>query len=169
MLQTRFSYCFYRAPGSDYPPILELNRIKPGEPVEIDGPGGVITALPFEVPHGRIDALGFRIADVAYTPDLNAIPEESMGALADLDVWIVDALRRSPHPSHFTLEQSLDWIERLAPNRAVLTNMHIDLDYDTLVAELPPHVTPAHDGMVLDVPVADREAREFTRNPRQRR
>jgi phosphoribosyl 1,2-cyclic phosphate phosphodiesterase len=168
-LQTRFSYCFYRAPGSDYPPILELNRIKPGEPVEIDGPGGVIAALPFEVPHGRIDALGFRIADVAYTPDLNAIPEESMGALADLDVWIVDALRRSPHPSHFTLEQSLDWIERLAPNRAVLTNMHIDLDYDTLVAELPPHVTPAYDGMVLDVAVADREAPEFTRDPRQRR
>jgi phosphoribosyl 1,2-cyclic phosphate phosphodiesterase len=167
MLQTRFSYCFYRAPGSDYPPILELNRLKSGEMVEIDGPGGVIAALPFEVQHGRIDALGFRIADVAYTPDLNAIPEESLAALADLDVWIVDALRRSPHPSHFTLDESLDWIDRLAPKRAVLTNMHIDLDYDTLAAELPPHVTPAYDGMMVDIAVVDgHEAGELTRNTR---
>ncbi|HUE46385.1 MAG TPA: MBL fold metallo-hydrolase, partial [Aestuariivirgaceae bacterium] len=122
-LQSRFSYCFYRAPGSDYPPILELNRLVPGQTIEIDGPGGSIAVLPFEVRHGQIDALGFRIADIAYTPDLNAIPDESLTALADLDVWIIDALRRSPHPSHFTLEESLGWIERLAPNRAVLTNM----------------------------------------------
>jgi phosphoribosyl 1,2-cyclic phosphate phosphodiesterase len=169
-LQSRFSYCFYRAPGSDYPPILELNRLVPGQKIEIDGPGGAVGVQPFELRHGQIDALGFRIADVAYTPDLNAIPDESLAALADLDVWIVDALRRSPHPSHFTLDESLGWIERLAPKRAVLTNMHIDLDYDTLTAELPPHVTPAYDGMVLDVAEADRrEAQELTRDARQRR
>jgi phosphoribosyl 1,2-cyclic phosphate phosphodiesterase len=169
-LQSRFSYCFYRAPGSDYPPILELNRLVPGQAIEIDGPGGGVTVLPFVLRHGQIDALGFRIAGVAYTPDLNAIPDESLAALADLDVWIIDALRRSPHPSHFTLDESLAWIERLAPKRAVLTNMHIDLDYDTLAAELPPHVTPAYDGMVLDMAAADQsEARELTRDARQRR
>jgi phosphoribosyl 1,2-cyclic phosphate phosphodiesterase len=170
MLQTRFSYCFYRAPGSDYPPILELNRLKAGETVEIDGPGGVIAALPFEVQHGRIDALGFRIADVAYTPDLNAIPDESLVALADLDLWIVDALRLTPHPSHFTLEESLAWIARLAPKRAVLTNMHIDMDYDTLTAQLPPHVVPAYDGMTLDIGEAEgRGADELTRKLRTQR
>lgn len=169
-LQARFSYCFYQAPGSDYPPILELNRLVPGQTVEIDGPGGAVGVLPFELRHGQIDALGFRIADVAYTPDLNAIPDESLAALADLDVWIIDALRRSPHPSHFTLDESLGWIERLTPNRAVLTNMHIDLDYDTLTAELPPNVTPAYDGLVLDLSVAGRcEAREFTRDASERR
>jgi phosphoribosyl 1,2-cyclic phosphate phosphodiesterase len=166
-LQTRFSYCFYRAPGSDYPPILELNRLMPGQAVEIDGPGGAVAVLPFEVRHGQIDALGFRVGDVAYTPDLNAIPDESLAALADLDVWIIDALRRSPHPSHFTLAESLGWIARLAPKRAVLTNMHIDLDYDTLASELPPHVTPAHDGLVLDIAGGDRqEAGHFARNTR---
>jgi phosphoribosyl 1,2-cyclic phosphate phosphodiesterase len=155
LLQTRFSYCFYRAPGSDYPPILELNWLNPGEPVDINGPGGVIAALPFEVEHGGIRALGFRIGDIAYTPDLNGIPDESLAALADLDVWIVDALRLAPHPSHFTVEEALDWIGRLAPKRAVLTNMHIDLDYDALCARLPPHVVPAYDGMTLDISAAE--------------
>jgi phosphoribosyl 1,2-cyclic phosphate phosphodiesterase len=169
LLQTRFSYCFYRAPGSDYPPILEMNQLTPGEPVEIDGPGGVIAALPFEVPHGRIDALGFRIGDLAYTPDLNGIPDASLPALADLDTWIVDALRRTAHPSHFTLQDALDWIARLSPRRAVLTNMHIDMDYDTLAAELPAHVVPAYDGMTLDIAAAQGvEAGVLVRNAKIR-
>jgi phosphoribosyl 1,2-cyclic phosphate phosphodiesterase len=151
LLLTRFSYCFHMAPGSDYPPILQLNRLRPGETVAIDGPGGAIAALPFEVEHGGIRALGFRIGNVAYTPDLNGIPDESLAVLADLDVWIVDALRLKPHPSHLTLEEALHWIARLKPERAVLTNMHIDLDYDTLRAQLPPHVEPAYDGMTLDI------------------
>ena len=170
LLQTRFSYCFYRAPGSDYPPILELNRLKPGDAVAIDGPGGVIEALPFEVGHGRIDALGFRIGNVAYTPDLNAIPDESLAALAGLDVWIVDALRLAPHPSHFTVEEALEWIGRLAPKRAVLTNMHIDLDYDALSAKLPPHVVPAHDGMTMEIAAAQSvTAHVFTGDMRKAR
>ena len=170
LLQTRFSYCFYRAPGSDYPPILELNRLTPGQAVEIDGPGGAIAALPFEVRHGNIDALGFRIGNVAYTPDVNGIAPESLDALAGLDVWIVDALRRTPHPSHFTVDEALDWIGRLAPERAVLTNMHIDLDHDALAAQLPPHVAPAYDGMTIDI-VADQSvaAGAFTDRTRQTR
>lgn len=155
VLMNRFSYCFQMAPGSDYPPILRLNRLTPGKSVEIDGPGGAIAALPFEVEHGTIRALGFRIGKAAYTPDLNGIPEGSLSALSNLDLWIVDALRLKPHPSHFTLEESLQWIGRLKPKRAVLTNMHIDLDYETLSLRLPPHVEPAYDGMALDIGLAE--------------
>lgn len=147
MLMSRFSYCFYTAPGSDYPPILSLNRLTSGTPVTVTGAGGAITALPFRVHHGTIDALGFRIGATAYTPDLNGIPDESLGALEGLDLWIIDALRRGRHPSHLSLSETLAWIERLKPKSAILTNMHVDLDYDTLLRELPSHVTPAHDGM----------------------
>ncbi len=147
MLMSRFSYCFYTAPGSDYPPILSLNRLRAGTPVTIDGPGGAVTALPFRVHHGTIDALGFRIGATAYTPDLNGVPDESLEALQGLELWIVDALRRSGHPSHFSLGETLGWIERLKPKRAILTNMHVDLDHEALKRELPAGVTPAHDGM----------------------
>ena len=167
LLQTRFSYCFYRAPGSDYPPILELNRLNPGETVEIGGPGGAIAALPFEVRHGTIDALGFRIGDVAYTPDLKDIPDESLAALENLDIWIVDALRLTAHPSHFTLDEALQWIRRLKPRRAILTNMHIDLDYAALCAQLPPHVEPAYDGMTLDIAAAAETGADADRLARQ--
>lgn len=149
LLVSRFGYCFVTAPGSDYPPILALNRISPGEKVTIAGKGGEISALPFVLNHGNITALGFRIGDVAYTPDVNGIPDEALSALSGLDLWIVDALRPVPHPSHFSLPETLTWIERLRPKRAVLTNMHIDLDYATLKAELPPYIEPAYDGMIL--------------------
>jgi phosphoribosyl 1,2-cyclic phosphate phosphodiesterase len=151
MLTTRFSYCFYSAPGSDYPPIASLNRLTAGHPVTIEGAGGKITALPFRVHHGNIDALGYRIGDMAYTPDLNGIPPESLHHLAGLDLWIVDALKRTPHPSHLCLPETLAWIEQIKPRRAVITNMHVDLDYDTLAGELPPHIVPAFDGLDLAI------------------
>ena len=151
MLMTRFPYCFYTAPGSDYPPISALNRLVPGTPVTVGGAGGDITALPIRLRHGNIDAVGFRIGNIAYTPDLNGIPDESREALSGLDLWIVDALKRTPHPSHFCLSETLASIARLKPRRAILTNMHIDMDYDTLVGELPPGVEPAYDGMSIEV------------------
>ena len=64
-------------------------------------------------------------------------------------MWIVDALRREPHPSHFHLKKALDWIEKIGPKRAILTHMTTDLDYDTLVRDLPPGVEPAYDGMQI--------------------
>jgi phosphoribosyl 1,2-cyclic phosphate phosphodiesterase len=149
MLMTRFAYCVVQAPGSDYPPILELHSIVAQHDVSTTGAGGTLTALPFYVQHGNIQALGFRIGNMAYTPDLNDIPEQSLAALTGLDVWIVDALRPKPHPSHFSLSETLGWIERLKPKHAVLTNMHVDLDYATLRAELPKNVEPAFDGMTL--------------------
>jgi len=149
MLTTRFTYCFYTAPGSDYPPIINLNPMEAGKPVTIDGAGGSITATPFQVHHGTIDALGFRIGGMAYTPDIDGVPDASLPYLQNLDLWIVDALRRTPHPSHWSLPQTLDWIARIRPKRAVITNLHVDMDFDTLVKELPAGVEPAYDGLEL--------------------
>ena len=146
-LLNRFGYAFVQPKDSPYPPILELNTIK-GDTV-IDGPGGPITFQPFEVGHGSIEALGFRIGDVAYLPDVAEIPDAAWSALENLDVWIVDALRRDPHPTHSHLANTLKWIERAAPKRAVLTNMHIDLDYATVLAETADHIEPAYDGMTI--------------------
>jgi phosphoribosyl 1,2-cyclic phosphate phosphodiesterase len=149
MLTTRFAYCFYTAPGSDYPPIINLNLLEAAKAVTIAGAGGAITAMPFHVHHGTIDALGFRIGDMAYTPDIDGVPEASLPQLEGLDLWIVDALRRTPHPSHWSLSQTLEWIARMRPKRAVITNLHVDMDFDTLAKELPAGVEPAYDGMDL--------------------
>jgi phosphoribosyl 1,2-cyclic phosphate phosphodiesterase len=150
LLHARFGYCFHSPEGSEYPPILDARLITAGREINLSGAGGGIRLLPFALQHGRIDALGFRAGAMAYTPDLNAIPQESLEHLKSLDLWIVDALRDKPHPSHFSLSEALGWIEKLKPRRAVLTNLHTDLDYDALCKRLPSGVVPAHDGLVLD-------------------
>jgi phosphoribosyl 1,2-cyclic phosphate phosphodiesterase len=147
----RFSYCFVTPPGSDYPPIANEHWVTPGKPITIEGDGGPIVALPFTQNHGDIESLGYRFDGLAYSSDLVGLPDESLGALSGLDVWIVDALRYRPHPSHFSVDDALGWIERLGPRRAVLTNLHADLDYAELKAKLPPHIEPAYDGMRLQV------------------
>jgi phosphoribosyl 1,2-cyclic phosphate phosphodiesterase len=143
----RFGYCFVTPPGSQYPPIANEHRINPGQALTIDGPGGPLTTRAFLQDHGDINSLGFRFGDLAYSSDLVRLPDESLDALQDLDVWIVDALRYKPHPSHFSVDEALGWIERLKPRRAILTNLHSDLDYDELAARLPANVVPAYDGM----------------------
>ena len=147
MMHLRFGYCFKSPPGSEYPPIVGDNRIGPGREVVIQGQGGPITALPILQQHGDIASLGFRFGNVAYSCDLSGMPPDSAAALSGLDVWIVDALRYRPHPSHLSLSDALGWIERLKPKRAILTNLHADLDYEKLRREVPPHVEPAYDGI----------------------
>jgi len=146
-LFARFGYAFVQPEGSPYPPILDMHSLR--GPLTVTGAGGPVTLAPFEADHGTMSALGFRIADIAYLPDAVTIPEESWPLLAGLDCWIVDALRRTPHPTHAHLARTLEWIDRAQPRSAVLTNMHIDLDYRTLCAELPAHIRPAHDGLTL--------------------
>ena len=146
-LLSRFGYAFVQPADSPYPPILDLYAMD--GPITVTGEGGPITLSPFRAEHGSMDALGFRIGPLAYLPDAVAIPEESWPLLDGLDCWIVDALRRKPHPTHAHLAMTLEWISRAKPARAVLTNMHIDLDYATLQAELPPHIEPAFDGMTV--------------------
>lgn len=148
-LRAKFAYCFETPTGSSYPPILNEHRLRPGEAVSIDGPGGSIIALPLLQEHGDITSLGFRFGGLAYSCDLNGLPEASAAALCDLDLWIVDVLRYTPHPSHWCLGETLDWIARLRPRRAVVTNLHVDLDYATLAAQLPAGAEPAYDGMRL--------------------
>jgi phosphoribosyl 1,2-cyclic phosphate phosphodiesterase len=150
-LESRFEYCFAQKPGSLYPSILHAHDIEPPRPIRIDGNGGVVEAIPIEQRHGDGASLGFRFGNVAYSPDISGIPDSSIALLQGLDLWIVDALRPMPHPSHFSVKQALDWIERLGVKRAILTHMTVELDYEALRRQLPPHVEPGYDGMVVDV------------------
>ena len=145
-LTHKFTYIFESQRGSGYPPIVTAHELpEPFAPFDIAG----VPVLAFGVGHGRIRSLGYRFGPVAYTPDCDALDDAAFAALEGLDCWIVDALRRTPHPSHAHLERTLEWIARVKPKRAVLTNMHVDMDFDTLKRELPPNVEPAYDGMVL--------------------
>jgi phosphoribosyl 1,2-cyclic phosphate phosphodiesterase len=149
-LRAKFAYVFETPPGSSYPPIVTERRLTAGEPCVIEGQGGAIAATPFDLDHGDIPSLGFRVGGLAYTPDLNAIPAASERFLEGLDVWVIDALRYTRHPSHLSVEEALAWIEKLRPRRAVLTNLHTDLDYETLRKRLPAGVIPAYDGMRIE-------------------
>jgi phosphoribosyl 1,2-cyclic phosphate phosphodiesterase len=152
VVRRHFDYIFATPEGSQYPPLLTEKRLVPGEICSIGGPGGNIDFLPFRLEHGEIDTLGFRFGNIAYSPDLNAIPSESRKCLEGLDLWIVDALRYTWHPSHLSLTETLEWIAALRPKHAILTNLHTDLDFDQLRSELPAHIEPAYDGMQFKLP-----------------
>jgi phosphoribosyl 1,2-cyclic phosphate phosphodiesterase len=148
-LHESFSYCFETPNGSLYPPILDEHRITAGKAFTIDGAGGPIELMPFQQPHGSIHSLGFRIGDFAYCSDVGAVDGDALPYLANLDVWVIDALQYREHPSHMNLEMTLGWIEKLKPKRAILTHMHTPLDYETVLAETPEHVEPAYDGLEI--------------------
>lgn len=144
-LEHRFQYAF--VPESDYFKPFVRSHV-------IDGPFtvGTIPVVPFIQHHGDKTSLGFRFGDIAYSTDVVGFPEASFEALDGVDVWIVDALQRRPHPTHSHLAQTLDWIKRVKPRRSILTHMTLDMDYATLVDELPPGVEPGYDGLVIEVP-----------------
>lgn len=146
----KFGYCYVKAPGSDYPPILNAHEIaEPFAEFAIAGAGGAIPVRAFGQRHGTIRSLGFRFGNLAYSSDVHDLDEAALAALEGVECWIVDALRRTPHPSHFHLERTLEWVGKVSPRRAILTNMHVDMDYQTLVRELPPGVEPGYDGMTV--------------------
>jgi phosphoribosyl 1,2-cyclic phosphate phosphodiesterase len=145
ILKRRFDYCFEQLKGNPYPAILTDHLIE--GPFDI----GKINFIPFDQDHGSITSLGFRMGKIGYSNDLVNLDDEGFEILEGIDTWIVDAMRYKPHPTHVNLETTLKWIERLKPRRAVLTNMHVDLDYQTLVKELPEGVEPAYDGMEIEV------------------
>ena len=144
---SRFDYCFQPVLG--YPAILSGHAMI--GPVTIGAGEDAITVEPLVLRHGAIDALGFRIGGLAYMPDVSEIPEAVWPRLDRLECWIVDALRDRPHPSHAHVDRTLGWIARARPRRAVLTNMHVDLDYRALSARCPSGVEPGYDGMVLNI------------------
>ena len=146
-IRQRFDYAFQ-------PPNPERGWWRPClNPIEMDGPFvvGDILVRPFEQQHGRSPSFGFRVANAAYSPDVDGLDEAAFQALAGLDLWIVDCLRDKPHSSHAHLERTLSWIERLKPKRAILTHMSHELEFTDLANRLPEGVEPAIDGMVIDL------------------
>lgn len=149
-MHDKFWYIFNDKAG--YPAICQAMPMPPfGQALEVAGPSGALSVIPFDLDHGFIRSVGYRIGDLAYAPDVVAIPEASFDTLAGVKVLIVDALRWSDHPSHASVAKALAWIERIKPARAILTNMHSDLDYNDLKAKLPDGVEPAYDGLVVEI------------------
>jgi phosphoribosyl 1,2-cyclic phosphate phosphodiesterase len=142
-LLRRFGYIFQRRPGSTFPPILNIQLIRGAFRV------GAIDILPFDQDHGEMKSLGLRFGNIGYSSDVVGLDDAAREALSGLDVWIVDALRHEPHPSHAHVAMTLGWIAELKPKRAILTNLHHTLDYGALKRELPAGVEPAYDGMVV--------------------
>jgi phosphoribosyl 1,2-cyclic phosphate phosphodiesterase len=150
LILPRFNYCFEGT--SAYPAILEHRNLPaPGHALVVDGPGGPMTLIPLEQDHGAAPSLGFRVGNFAYCNDVVRLPDHTLARLHGLDVLIVDALRYAAHPTHAHVAQALEWIDRLKPRRAVLTNLHVDLDYRKLLSELPAGVEPAYDGMEIEI------------------
>jgi len=149
-MRTRFGYAFVDQHG--YPAICE-DRPLPAHGLgwAVEGPSGPIPVVTFDQDHGSVRSVGYRFGDVAYSADVVGLDERAFAALAGVKVWIVDALRWRRHPTHANVDQALAWIERVKPQRAILTNLHIDLDYGALAAQLPPGVEPAYDGLRFDI------------------
>lgn len=145
----RFGYIFVTPQGSGYPPILEP-VVLPGESTfELDGAGGRIHGRFFTVDHGSVPCSGVRIGPLAYTPDVLTMPDSAFDAISGVNVWIADALRDKPHPTHSHFDQTLGWLKRAQVRHGVLTNMHIDLDYRATLARCPDSVRPGYDGLKL--------------------
>ena len=144
-----FDYIFDQIKGSSYPPILEMHSLE--QKTVIHGAGGQISFEAIKVCHGEIDALGFKVCNVAYIPDVLEIYESSKPLLSNLDYLVIDALRRAPHPSHTHLQKTLTWIKEIKPKYSILTNMHNDLDYHTVNSETADNIFPAYDGLSFKV------------------
>ena len=144
ILLQRFGYCFAAEDGF-YNPIYRHNRV--------DGPfvAAGLPVRPFVQDHGIATSLGFRFGSFAYANDCVTLSDEALETMAGVDVLVVDAMRYRPHPTHAHLDRALEWIERIAPKRAFLTNLHVDMDYAELDRLTPAHVQPCHDGLVIEI------------------
>ena len=150
-IRAGFGYCLETPEGSAYPPIIEARVIENlDKPVVIDGQGGPIEVLPLRQQHGSIISLGFRFGDFAYCSDVSDFPRDTVPKLQDLQHIVIDSLQYKPHPSHLSIDQALWWVEKLGTKHAILTHMHIPLDYETVLNETPSHVEPAYDGMTIE-------------------
>lgn len=150
-LVRRFDYIFKPIPAAELfhrpaliPHIFSPDHFEKGLKI------GSFMVYPFIQDHAYINSLGFRIGDFAYSTDVKTLPEPAFARLQGIKTWVVDCARRTPHPTHSHLAQTLEWIARVKPEQAYLTHMSGDLDYATLCAELPPHIRPAYDGLRLE-------------------
>jgi len=144
-LKRRFDYIFETREG--YPALLDPRRIpEHGEHWSVDGAGGSIPVVTFDQAHGSIRSVGYRLGSVAYSSDVSDLDDTAMEAIRGSRLWIVDALRWMPHPTHAHVDKALEWIATSGVERAVLTNLHIDLDYKTLSSAVPDNVEVGYDG-----------------------
>ncbi len=144
-LRGRFGYCFAQPDRSVYS-TLYVPHVIGDKPFEAAG----MTVVPFALDHGTTISQGFRFGGIGYANDVVRMEEAAFDALAGVEVLIVDAMRYRPHPTHAHLDLTLSWIERIRPRRAILTNLHVDMDYEELNRATPDHVEPAYDGMVIE-------------------
>jgi len=145
-LKRMFPYAFRYDP--DYPsakPLLEA--------VEVTGPFELFgrTVIPVPLMHGKMRVLGYRIGDFAYCTDCSDIPSESVALLRDLEVLVLDALRFTPHPTHFNLPQAIEWAERIGARRTFLTHIAHEIKHASVEPTLPEGVSLAYDGLVIEV------------------
>jgi phosphoribosyl 1,2-cyclic phosphate phosphodiesterase len=142
VLRARFGYAFHGNDG--YPPVATVERL--GAALQV----GAIRIRTVDQPHGNISSVGLRFdgarGSIGYSTDVNVLTEEMVALFKGVDVWIVDALRRRPHPSHASLSEALDWIATVKPRHAILTHMDQSMDYRQLLSELPAGVEPGYDG-----------------------
>jgi len=143
-LDKKFGYCFKTMGG--YPAIIEPHVIEGAFKL------GPCDILPIAQDHGSMVSYGFRFGqDFAYSNDLVRLDDAAFAALEGVKLWVVDAMRYKPHPTHAHLDLTLEWIARVKPERAILTNLHMDMDYEELRRQLPPGIEPAYDGMVIEL------------------
>jgi phosphoribosyl 1,2-cyclic phosphate phosphodiesterase len=147
LLHRRFGYAFEGVGG--YPAVVTPHLL----PTHVNLGGLSVRAV--DQPHGPITSAGLRFdaggAAIGYSTDFDSLTDDMAMLFEGLDLWVVDALRRRPHPTHPHLAQTLEWIRRLAPRRAILTHMDNSMDYRTLCAELPQGVEPGYDGLEVEL------------------
>lgn len=147
MLDSAFGYAFNPEKGSIYSKMLSANVIDDYSEMNING----IQIHSFLQNHGSIKSLGFKLGDLAYSTDLNVLPKESLEILKGTKIWIVDCLRYTYSPSHAMYEETLNWIDEIKPELAILTHMGHEIDYEEIKRALPKNIIPAYDGMIINL------------------
>ena len=142
-LRKNYTFCFLERHG--YKPIMRTNIVK--KKFQILKESDQIEIEPFEVSHGTIKATGYLFEKIAYISDCNGVSKNVLSKLTNLDYLIVDCLRKDKHPSHFNYNDAIDFIKLIKPKKAILTNLHVDLDYFKLKKKLPNNIVPAFDGL----------------------
>ena len=148
-IRQTFSYAFREVTPSDpagWVPQLRFERVAPAEPFTVLGQ----RVMPIRLEHGRFRVLGFRFGDLAYCTDVSRIPDESWPMLEGLDTLILDALRITPHPTHFNIEQALAVVDRLKPRRTFFTHLSHEISHAAVEKFLPDNVRLAYDGLAIE-------------------
>ena len=139
----KYTFCFKKRHG--YMPIMKPNIIK--RKFNIQNKNSLINIEPFDVTHGMIKATGYLFDKIAYISDCNKISKSVIKKLKNLDYLIIDCLKKTSHPSHFSYDDAMNFIKTIKPKKTILTNLHVDLDYFDLKTKLPKNIVPAYDGL----------------------